>query len=153
MAELDEIINKEEPSEVEGRIKELSKKVKLTSEERDEFKRLSGEKDETIDTVTKERDFYQGFSDVVSKHPNASEYKDDILAKVKSGYTIEDATVSVLNAQGKLTAPAVERVSPSGGSASTQIPATGQKTVSEMNREERRAALIEAESRGDISLT
>lgn len=151
MAELDEIIN--EPTEVEGRIKDLSKKVKLTSEERDELRRLNEEKDGTIDTVTKERDFYAGFSDVVSKHPNASEFKDDILAKVKSGYTIEDATVSVLNAQGKLTMPTVERVSPAGGSAPTQIPSQGTKSVGEMTRDERRQALMEAESRGDISLT
>ena len=151
MAELDEIIN--EPTEVEGRIKDLSKKVKLTSDERDELKRLNEEKDGTIDSVTKERDFYAGFSEVVGKHPNASEFKDDILAKVKSGYTIEDATVSVLNQQGKLTQPVIERESATGGSATTTISNGGTKSVAEMTRDERRQALIDAESRGDISLT
>ena len=148
--ELDDALN--QPDSVESRIKDLSKKVRLTSEERDEQKRNLEERDGQLADATKERDFYQGFSDVIGKHPNAKDYKDAILAKVKSGYSIEDATVSVLNQEGKLSAPPIERQSAAGGSATTTIANSGTKSNSEMNQAERRSALLEAEQRGDIGV-
>ncbi len=72
-----------------------------------------------------------------------------------SGYTVEDATVAVLASKGQFT-PHVEvvRQAPAaGGSALNQPSDGGQKQVSEMTRDEKRAALIEAEKRGDISLS
>lgn len=139
-------------SKVEKRIKDLSEKVRLTAEERDAGKRQLEEYTSKTKELERERDFFSSFSDVVSTNPAAKDHKDDILAKVKSGYSVEDATYAVLGKLGKLgqTQPAVE--SPVGGSAAVNQPITGaQKSVSELSREEKRNALVEAEKRGDIS--
>lgn len=149
MAEVDDIIN--EPSEAEKRIKQLSDKVKLTSEERDEQSRLLKEQSDKTSAVEKERDFYQGFADIVSSNPSAKDHKEDILAKVKLGYTVEDATFAVLGKAGKLGAS--DTTATAGGSATTTITNEGTKSVSEMTRDEKLAALKEAESRGDLALT
>lgn len=117
------------------RITELSDKVKTTSQERDEA--IS-----KAQATEKERDFYAGFSDVVATNPEAASHKDDILAKVKSGYTVEDATYAVLGKAGKLgnTKPIVPQ-SPAGGSAVVTPPQGGTKTPAEMTQSERRAQL------------
>lgn len=104
-------------------------------------------------TVEKERDFYSGFADSITKYPNAGEFKDSIKEKVLAGYSVEDATVSVLAREGKLNASPIQRDNPAGGSASNQIQGTSNKTVAEMNREERRAAIMDSQNRGDISLS
>lgn len=140
------------------RNKDLSEKVKLTSEERDEKDRLLKEQETKTSELQKERDFYAGFSDVVSANPMAKDHKDDILAKVKSGYTVEDATFAVLGKAGKLgqqktieSAP-ISKENPAGGSAPNQPMTGGAKPVDQMSREEKRAALIEAEARGDLGV-
>lgn len=128
--------NPEGDSRAQERIKQLSDKVELTSKERDEFKALN-------ETVTRERDFYAGFTDVVATNPAAKDHKDDILAKVKSGYTVEDAALAVLAKAGKLggSAPAPEPQNPAGGSASTAMPQQASKPINEMTPEEKRAQL------------
>ena len=160
--QLDSDLDKE--NKVEKRIKDLSEKVRLTSEERDEKDKLLKEQGDKNSELQKERDFYAGFSDVVSSNPAAKDHKDDILAKVKSGYTVEDATFAVLGKAGKLGQPA--QVLPSsppvprensaqvaaGGSAPIQPVIGGQKPVNQMTREEKRAALVEAEQRGDLGV-
>lgn len=107
--------------------------------------------------VEKERDFYASFSDSVSKYPAAQEFRDKIKEKVLSGYTAEDATVAVLNAEGKLTPTAPIAPPPpgpaAGGSAVNQLPSSGNKTLAEMTRDDKRNALMEAEKRGDIGLS
>ena len=105
--------------------------------------------------ATKERDFYASFTQSTAKYPGASEYTDKIKEKVLAGYTVEDATVSVLNSEGKLavTAPTVEVAPAAGGSAVNHLPDGGQKTLNEMTRDEKRAALMDEEKKGNISLT
>jgi hypothetical protein len=123
-------------SRAEERIKELSEKVRLTSEERDEKARL-------LDTTTRERDFYASFTDVVATNPAAKDHKDAILEKVKGGYTPEDATFAVLGKAGLLggTQPQPQtQMSPAGGSATTTVQ-PGEKPMAEMSQAERRAAL------------
>jgi len=158
MLDLEQLDNEiEKESKVEKRIKDLSEKVRLTAEERDAEKRKLEEFTSQNSNLQRERDFYASFSDVVSTNPAAKDHKDDILAKVKGGYSVEDATFAVLGKAGKLGVqpqpqPVIE--SPAGGSAAVNQPiAGGQKTVSEMTREEKRNALIEAEKRGDISIS
>lgn len=137
----DEIINTpaptQETSRAEERIKELSDKVRLTSEERDEKARL-------LDVATRERDFYQSFTDLVATNPAAKDHKDAILEKVKGGYTTEDATFAVLGKAG-LLGGAPQTTAPSqtvaGGSAAHTITQTGEKPVAEMSQDERRAQL------------
>lgn len=147
---------------VEERIKSLSGKVKSTAEERDAARAAEEAAKTAQAAAEKERDFYASFSDSAVKYPGASEYKDKIKEKVLAGYSVEDATVSVLNSEGKLVAasgPAtdtrtVEVVGQAaGGSAVNQLPDGGTKTPQEMTQAERRQALIDAEKRGEISLT
>lgn len=148
----------ENSNKVEKRIKDLSEKVRMTSEERDESKRLVQEQMAKNSDLQRERDFFSGFADVVSANPAAKDHKDDILAKVKSGYTVEDATFAVLGKAGKLSGqvqPKVPEVeNPVGGAAAATQPIIGGlKSVSQMSREEKRAQLLEAEARGDLYIS
>ena len=147
---LDEDIEKS--NKVEKRIKDLSEKVRLTSEERDELKKLGDEKDTKLAEIQRERDFYVGFSDMVVANPAAKDHRDDILAKVKGGYSVEDATYAVLGKAGKLGKPTPPPENPAGGSA-VNPPVPGQKTIKELSRDEKRTQLLELEARGDISIT
>ena len=142
-----------EPSEVQKRITDLSGKVKTASEERDAAKALAEKEAAEKAAISLERDFYAGFSDLVSTNPAAKDHKDEILQKVKGGYTVEDATFAVLGKAGKLGAPApAASPSPLGGSAGTTVTGAQVKSPNEMTRDERRAALMEAEKRGDLSM-
>lgn len=146
----EEIINK---NAVEERMKNLSK-ARLDAEAKStEEARLRQESDARATAAEKERDFFKGFSTQTSKYPGAAEYQDKILEKVNLGYDMEDATVSVLAKEGKLgtvQAP-IQRQSPAGGSASNQIQTGGSKSIAEMSREEKRQAVLEAQTRGDLS--
>lgn len=133
-----------EPNPVEDRIKDLSSKVKTASDERDAEKTRADTEMAKATELTRERDFYQGFTDVVATNPAAKDHKDDILAKVKSGYTVKDATWAVLGEAGKLGQMKTEEKQVTGGSATTTITQNSQKSPSEMTQEERRAALADS---------
>lgn len=126
------------------RIKGLSEKVELTSKERDTFK-AEAEKN------AREAGFYKEFAGMVSKHPAATEYQDQIKEKVMAGYTPEDATYAILAKQGKLGQMQAPQENPAGGSAINQPP-QARKAVSEMTRDEMLAALKEAEKGNQIWL-
>jgi hypothetical protein len=150
--ELNQVENEvEEKLKVKNRFQELSEKVKLTSQERDELAQAKTALEAEKSSLAKERDFYKDFSVNVAKYPNASEYQDQILEKVKSGYSTEDAMVSVLAKEGKLMPPS-EKPQPKqhieGGSAPTIQ--GGTKGLSDMTADEKFAALREAESSGDL---
>lgn len=136
----------------EQRIKELSNKVKLTSKERDELAESNKQATARAESATKEVEFYKGFSTLAGTYPNASEHTDEIKAKVLAGYTVEDATVSVLAKQGKLTSTPQERQSAAGGSATNPPGKSGPKELKDMSRDEKRQALMDAEARGDIGV-
>lgn len=138
---------------VEKRIKDLSDKVKLTAGERDELKRLADQKDAENASLKRDNDFLNSFGDVLGKHPEASSYRDAIREKVLKGYSVEDATVSTLASEGKLSFPKkeVKVDNVAGGSAVNQQVSGGEKPISELSREEKRARLMEAETRGEIS--
>ena len=141
-------------NKVEKRIKSLSEKVKLTSEERDEKDRLLVERDGQLANTSKERDFYKGFNAISAKYQGASEYQDKIFEKVKAGYDVEDATISILAKEGKFnpTQPQAEKERVAGGSATTAMKGNDSKTPQEMTQDERRATLLDAESRGELHL-
>ncbi len=141
-----EIVEGEEINRTDKRIDSLSSKVKETAQERDAAIAAK-------EAADKERDFYKGFSGVATKYPAAAEFQDKILEKVNAGYDVEDATVSVLNKEGKLTAPPPAPPGPAaGGSAAVNLPEGGVKSPREMSQTERRNALLDAEKRGDISV-
>lgn len=153
--ELDlEFEEEENINKVEKRIKTLSEKVKLTSEERDELKGLNAELTTEKESITKERDFFKGFNQVATKYQGANEYQDKIWEKVKSGYDVEDATISILAKEGKYTPaqPVAKGEVAAGGSANTAMRGGEEKTPDKMTQEERRAALMEAEARGEFGL-
>src|SRR3990167_994874 len=78
----------ERKNKVEKRITDLSDKVRLTSEERDELKGLLATEQAAKEAAIKERDFYSSFTDATIKYPGANEYKDIIKEKVLSGYSV-----------------------------------------------------------------
>ena len=127
-------------------ITDLSEKVKITSDERDSLSLRAQQLEVERDNANKERDFYSKFSESSSKYQGANEFKDKIREKVMAGYDVEDATVAVLAKEGKLgspTAQVAERDTVAGGSATTAMSGTGEKSLHEMSREEKRAALME----------
>ena len=143
-------------SKVEKRIKDLSGKVRLTADERDAEKRRADEEAAKASGLQKEVEFLNSFGDQLSKYPDASSFKDKIKEKVLKGYSVEDATISTLASEGKLSPkePVVDTSNVAGGSAAVNQPITGgQRKFSEMSREEKRSKLLEAEQRGDISLS
>ena len=107
----------EKDNKIEKRIKDLSEKVKLTAQERDEQKNLLGERDKTIAELQRENAFNSGFADVLGSHSAAKDHKEEIKAKVLSGYSVEDATFAVLGKAGKLgqAQAQVEITNPAGG--------------------------------------
>lgn len=161
MAEIDDLINDEEDktsskdeviNRKNKRLIDLSNKVELTAKERDEKDRLLKEKDAELASAQKERDFFASFSEVTAKYPGSNEFKDEIKSKVLAGYSVEDAAISVLARNNKLQgAPVTPTSTPAGGSAIVP-PTQGEKKVSDMTQAERRAALVELEARGDISI-
>lgn len=144
----------EDINKTELRIKNLSSKVRETSLERDEAKTAAETAQALAETAQKERDFFKGFSAISEKYPGATEFQDAILEKVNAGYSHEDATLSVLNANGKLTAPVAPAPQPitgaGGGSAATVIPDNSQKAVTDMTQAERREALMNPEIQGEL---
>lgn len=141
----------EEKLKAKNRFQELSEKVKLTSQERDELAKAKQTLEAENSSISKERDFYKDFSINVPKYPNASEYQDKILEKVKAGYSTEDAIVSVLAKEGKLTPQeATKQSTPTiaGGSAPTTV--DGGKNLKDWSTDEKFNALKEAEASGDL---
>lgn len=141
--ETEEIIKK---NPVEDRMRNLSNA-------KNEAEKKATELEAKQKEVERERDFFKDFSGSISKYPAANEFQDAIKEKVMSGYTVEDATVSVLAKEGKLQNQAPQRQSPAGGSASNQMQSGGAKSYSEMTRDERRQQIRDAEASGAISLS
>ena len=152
LEQLDNQIERE--NKIEKRIKDLSEKVKLTADERDAEKRRTEEETTKSNNLQKEVEFLNSFGDQLTKYPDASSYRDKIKEKVLKGYSVEDATVSTLASEGKLTPKAIQVENVAGGDAAVNQPITGgTKKLNEMSREEKRNALLEAEKRGEISMS
>ena len=96
-------------NKIQERLTDLSNKVKLTAKERDEQSALVKNQAEEIAQLKRDNEFNNSFSEVSGKFSNASQFKDKIREKVLAGYSVEDATVSVLNREGKLSTPEPER--------------------------------------------
>lgn len=151
--DLDLELEEDKENKVEKRIKDLSGKVRSTAEERDAAKAQAEKAEADRQAALKDAEFYKNFNTTASKYQGAAEHQDKIREKVMAGYDIEDATVSVLNKEGKFSPqPQVQRESPTGGSATTTL-TSGEKSVKEMTQAERLAGLAEAERRGDLGLT
>lgn len=145
----------EQKLKVKNRFEQLSEKVRTTSKERDteieNRKKVESERDSAL----KEASFYKDFSSNISKYPEAANFQDKILEKVKGGYSTEDAMVSVLAKEGKLNPPSQPAQQPQiqaeGGSSATVI--EGNKSFQDMTAKEKLEALREAEKSGDLIRT
>lgn len=137
-------------NKVEQRIKTLSEKVKMTSQERDELAKAKESLEAEKANISKEVEFYKNFNTLTTKYQGASEYQDKIREKVMAGYDVEDATVAILAKEGKLnqSAPNLPKDFPAGGSATNTIKGEGDKPLGEMTQDEKRAALADRE--GDL---
>src|SRR6185503_18014522 len=102
MAEELELVSpeEEETNRVEKRIKDLSGKVRTTSEERDAAKALADKEAAEKAAALKDVEFYKNFNTTASKYTGATEFQDKIREKVLAGYDLEDATISILAKEG-----------------------------------------------------
>lgn len=131
------------------RNKDLSDKLKVEAEARQKAEQDAA-------NAKKETEFYQNFTKLASKpeYAAASEYQDKIKEKVLAGYDPEDAFAAVLTREGKYTPPVVTesavRENPAGGSAANTITQAGEKSLSEMDRTEKKTNLQEALDKGEI---
>ena len=141
----------EQKLQIKNRYHELSQKVKTEAQAREEAEAKLKAEVEGKAQAEKERDFFKNFNSLSSKYPNANQFQDKIWEKVRSGYSEEDATVSVLNSEGKLQTPNMEPTRPdniAGGSATTVITEGGDKRIDEMSADEKRNALLQMEKEG-----
>jgi hypothetical protein len=147
-----EELNLEDKDNVESvpisRFKEVSKKQIEETKAREASDEARKKAELDRDAATKEASFYKDFSGLSGKYQGATDHADEIKAKVLAGYTVEDATVSVLNKAGKLTPTERTTDISAGGSASNPPPRQTPKSMSELNREELRKTIIEND--GDI---
>lgn len=137
---------------VGDRIRNLHKSKKEAEDKFELAEKARTDAEAKVATMEKETKFLNSFSDSITKYPGATEYKDKIKEKFNSGYSLDDAVVSILVSEGKYTPPTQPKESAAGGSAPNQITGNPKKTVQEMNKDEKLAALREAEQRGDLSV-
>jgi hypothetical protein len=135
---------------INKRITNLTEKAKTEAIARAQAETKAAEAEARASAAEKKGEFYSAFSDMTSKYPEASNYKDAIEEKVMAGYTAEDATVSILAKEGKLHnyTPPARMDSPAGGSATTAMRNDSDKSLSEMSREDKRNELLRMEQEG-----
>lgn len=139
-----------EPSEADKRIKQLSGKVKESSEALETANAAKVEAERKAAEAERKASFSDGFADIVAENPAAKEFKAQLEEKVLGGMSLEDAKYIVLGKAGKL-ASQESHESPAGGSAATSVTIPVQKSNGDMSQEERLNALKEAEKKGDLS--
>lgn len=153
--ELDKIEGEaEEKLKVKNRFQKLSEKVIISAKEREEADAKTKAETARADAITKERDFYKDFSSNSAKYPHANQFQDQIFEKVKSGYTTEDAIVTVLNKEGKLGSTIAPISTPNvAGGSSSNITSEKDKSLEGMSRADKLKELLEAEKRGEIGMS
>ena len=131
----------EDKNPLDSRLKDLlADKARLSQDVEAKEKTLK-EQTDRLASLEREKAFSDGFADVLGSHQAAKDHKEEIKAKVMSGYSVEDATFAVLGKMGKLgTSPAPVQ-SPAGGSAPNVITGGASKSPAEMTQAERRESL------------
>lgn len=154
LEDLDQMeVNADKKLQVKNRFQQLSDKVKQEAQEKEKAQGEVKAHQERITLLEKEANFLKEFSKLTSKHPEASNFQDQILERVNKGMDAEEATVAVLYKEGKLgnaPAPTPTAPHPEGGSAMTQLPETD-KTLNDMSVSEKRTALQDLEKSGELN--
>lgn len=133
----------EKTNKVEERFNKLSGKISTAEKSKEEAEAVAVEATANQVLAEKDRDFYKNFSEISNKYPGAGDFQDQIKEKVDAGMSLDDATVTIMHAEGRLTpmTQEVDKTEVVGGSAVTQNP-DATKTVSEMTQEEKREELV-----------
>lgn len=136
--------------QVKDRFAKLSSDYSQTKKEKEEAEAKVNAEAEARLQAEKERDFYKSFSQISSKHPEASNYQDQILERVNKGMDTEEATVAVLYKEGKLNTftPQPEIGNVAGGSA-PNTPGV-EKDYHDMNLDEKRDVMMGLEKSGEL---
>jgi hypothetical protein len=139
-------------SRKDKKINSYAEKLKLSEQEKAELAQKESDARTHAESAEKERDFFKNFNSLSTKYPGATDHQDAIWEKVKSGYDVEDAAISVLAKEGKYTPEPPTQDLVAGGSASTSIIDSVEKTPDRMTQEERKAILQDLERKGEFKL-
>ena len=149
--DLDNIENQERQKlQVKDRFAKLSTDLSAEKRAKEEAETKVTTESQARLQAEKERDFYKSFSQVSSKHPEATNYQEQILERVNKGMDTEEATVAVLYKEGKLNVPQpqVDIGNVAGGSA-PNTPGV-EKNYHDMNLEEKRKVMLDLEKTGAL---
>lgn len=146
------------PTRSEQRAKDLADK--LIEQEKLHGTELDAKEAEKVAALKRatEAEFKAGLIEVVQKYPQAKEHEAEIKSLVEGkGLTVEEATTLALSKAGKLHTEAQNRASEIdassfGGSSASVAPTGGEKDLSKMTQEEKRAELIKLEEQGKFGL-
>lgn len=154
--ELDQIeANSEKTLQVKNRFQQLANDKRTLAQQKEQTEAKLKEEAEARSKAEKSLEFYRTFSQISAKQPEATNYQEQILEKVNTGLSVEDATLLVLAKEGKLGPPQGQVQSQTrtedvaGGSAINHMP-EGDRTPSEMSINEKEAQLREMEKSGEL---
>ncbi len=151
--DLDQIENNADKQlQAKNRFQQLANDKRTLAQEKEVLEAKNKEIEAKSLQLEKQAEFYKTFNQVSSKYPEATNYQDKIKEKVEQGYDLEDATVSVLNKEGKLSGGPITPVRPQaeGGSAVTNV-SEGDKSLNEMSMGDKLEALKELERSGELA--
>lgn len=151
MSEIDKILNKDgdtkpkTPADESAEINNLKTTVEKTEQEkRDALAKVA------------DLEFSAAFDKLASLYPHATEYRDQIKTKVATGYSVDDAVISVLTKEKKfVTADEIRLNENRGRDLGGSTPNLdldnahkGEKTLAELEKDFR-----DAEARGEIKIS
>ncbi len=145
--------NADKQLQIKNRYQQLANDKRTLSQEKEELTKQKAEAEGKVNQLEKEKEFFKTFSQLSSKHPEASNYQDQILERVNKGYDPEEATLAVLAKEGKLgnqPQPQAQPPRAEGGSAVTNV-SLGEKAVNDLTPAERLEALRELEKSGELA--
>lgn len=150
--ELDQ--NADRTLQTKNRFQQLANDKRELTQKNELAEKATQEANDARAKAEKSLEFYKTFSTLSAKHPEATNYQDQILERVNKGYDPEEATLAVLAKEGKLsnqTQPLPPQRTPSaeGGSALNQLN-EGEKQLDQMNVKEKLEALQEMEKSGEL---
>ncbi len=142
--------NADKQLQIKNRYQQLANDKRDLSQKLEAEGKAKAEAEAKLAQMEKETNFFKTFSQISSKHPEATNYQDQILERVNRGMDAEEATVAVLYKEGKLTpTPAPKPPIAEGGSAVTNVN-VGEKSLNDLTMAEKLAELRELEKSGEL---
>lgn len=153
--ELDQIeTSADNKLKVKNRFQQLANDKRTLSQEKELEVKARTDAEAKATLAEKNLEFYKTFSSLSAKHPEATNYQEQILERVNKGYDPEEATLAVLAKEGKLGnqtqfQPAPRTPTAEGGSAITNV-SIENKSVDELSMDEKLTQLREMEKTGEL---